>query len=460
MVICLMDQMQRTIGITGKWMMLLIALEYHTVIRYEMPIGSVESEEVDYIEFAQTLQEIGFTNVITEEIVDIDPDTFDGEFRNEILIDGISSFEAGELVPYDQEIKIINHRPFEKYDIKVAIDFEGNWFFDKYDVIVKFDGKDQGTIPHGGNANYSFRVKGGNYKLELYKVDDSSVKGEWDFGEVASDIDGAYVIKGHTSNIDVSKNYEDRDIAVGADEIKMPVHVDSYLNRDNLEVDKELKALGFSNVKRMVYYDLNSPDGEGLTNKVVINGNGSFKKGEVYKKNTDVVVYFRSQKSNDPAVIEENKRREEQEKKEREKKLEEDRKANTVLTINNSDEFAELMKLEDQTDSKTIRTFVNMHKGEKVDFDGCVAYMDNAVNTLTDKKMKTRFDVAIVGGDYNAKRVYGPFFAFENVNFYDMNVSGTDTVAEGGNYKFKAIVEGFNEKGNYIILKPVSTVAR
>ena len=73
---------------------------------------------------------------------------------------------------------------------------------------------------------------------------------------------------------------------------------------------------------------------------------------------------------------------------------------------------------------------------------------------------KTRFDVCIAGGNYTSDKVYGPLFAFEDVNYYDMNVSGSDTVAEGMNFTITAKIKGFNEEGCYIILEPVALKTR
>lgn len=124
------------------------------------------------------------------------------------------------------------------------------------------------------------------------------------------------------------------------------------------------------------------------------------------------------------------------------------------LTIDNNDAFAKLMKITDQTDETTIRSFANAHIGDVIAFDGCIALVAKNGN------YKTRFNVCLVGVDYDADRVYGPIFAFENVNYTDMNVSGTDTVAEGMNFRITAEIVGFNEEGCYIALDPVSLVAR
>ena len=51
-------------------------------------------------------------------------------------------------------------------------------------------------------------------------------------------------------------------------------------------------------------------------------------------------------------------------------------------------------------------------------------------------------------------------FTFEDVNFSDMNVSGSDEVSAGMNFRITAKVEGYNSEGAYIILEPISLKAR
>lgn len=127
---------------------------------------------------------------------------------------------------------------------------------------------------------------------------------------------------------------------------------------------------------------------------------------------------------------------------------------NCILTIENDAEFASLMRITDQTDSSTIKKFVNTHKGATIEFDGCIALV------MGHENYKTRFDVCLAGGNYDADRVYGPSFAFENVSYYDMKVSGSDKVEKGMNFRITAKILGFNDEGNYISLKPISLIAR
>ncbi len=124
------------------------------------------------------------------------------------------------------------------------------------------------------------------------------------------------------------------------------------------------------------------------------------------------------------------------------------------ITIDNDSDFSALMQITDQTDAVTIKRYVDAHEGDVIEFDGCVAFM------MKHKNYNTRFDVLLVGGDYNAERVYGPLFAFEDVNFNDMNVSGADTVAGGMNFHFIAEIEDFSDEGGYIVLEPVSMKSR
>lgn len=125
-----------------------------------------------------------------------------------------------------------------------------------------------------------------------------------------------------------------------------------------------------------------------------------------------------------------------------------------TLTIDNNADFASLMSMENSTDTAKIKSFVNSHKKATIRFDGCIAFM------MPHGSYKTRFDVCMAGGNYDADKVYGPLFSFEDVNFSDMHVSGTDTVTQGMNFTITAKIEGFSDAGNCIVLEPVKLKSR
>ena len=123
------------------------------------------------------------------------------------------------------------------------------------------------------------------------------------------------------------------------------------------------------------------------------------------------------------------------------------------ITIDNNADFAALMRITNQTDAATIQKFVSSHIGHVIEFDGCIAFM------AQHGSYKTRFDVCMAGGDFSG-RVYGPLFAFEDVSFYDMNVTGSDTVAGGMLFRIAGKITGYSTEGGYIILKPVFLKSR
>lgn len=106
----------------------------------------------------------------------------------------------------------------------------------------------------------------------------------------------------------------------------------------------------------------------------------------------------------------------------------EETKLPDILTIDNNQDMAKIMKITNQGDTKTISAFATKYKGKTIKFNVCIALM------MKHENYKTRFDVAIANGDYKEKRVNGPLFSFMDVNYYDMNVSGSDSVAAGMNF--------------------------
>ena len=296
-----------------------VVITYHTVKRIAVPMSSDKVASTDYMEVENQFKANGFTTVNSREVVDLDPDVFSGEFKNEITIDGVSSFAEGDQFPYDSSVSIVCHKPYKKYTIKAHVDCVGNWFFNKYDLNVSFDDGTSETLKHGGEADYEFRVKEGSYKLVFTSAEDSSVTGTIPFENVNCDIEGSYKINCEASSVDITTVFEDRNVELAEDEIKLPVTMSEYFNKNYLDVEKELKDLGFTNIKRMVYYDIVFGwSDDGYTSEIIIDGNKDAKKGEVYKKDVEVAIYYHTLTENDPKVIEQKKAEEEKKKKEEE----------------------------------------------------------------------------------------------------------------------------------------------
>ncbi|VDN47482.1 protein of unknown function [Petrocella atlantisensis] len=124
-----------------------------------------------------------------------------------------------------------------------------------------------------------------------------------------------------------------------------------------------------------------------------------------------------------------------------------------AINITNSTDFAAIMSLKDPGDP-LVQAFAEAHKGDVVEFDGCVGLI------LPHTGMKTRFDVLLVGGDYNENKGSGAYFSFIDKNFYDMKVLGADTVTKGMDFHITGKIKEYNEEGKFIEIDPISLEAR
>lgn len=206
----------------------------------------------------------------------------------------------------------------------------------------------------------------------------------------------------------------------------MIVPVEDYIGTDYKLLKEELESYGITNI---VVESVKTEDSKYKNNTIkefTINGK-TYKPFDEFQKDDEFkIVYWEVKETKLP----------------------------DILTIDNNKDMAEIMKITNQGDAKTISAFANKYKGKTIKFKGCIALM------MKHENYKTRFDVAIANGDYKAKRVYGPLFSFIDVNYYDMNVSGSDSVAAGMNFTITGKIIGFNSEGNYIELEPVSLVKR
>ena len=306
-----------------------------------------------------------------------------------------------------------------------------------YDVCLLDLEKNETDFEWGGDDHKAFTItmrdsENGSYWKEETLVVFTAEEGEYEFNTVYEYIDSK---------------------VVDEDEAAAPQSASDYKFGNYKDAESELQAAGFTEISYEILYDIVLGwTQEGEVDSISINGNADFEKGDVFKKNSPVVITYHMKEEDDP-----NKPTETDPPEDGEPSTEETvqpEPVRTNITVENNDDFAALMKITDQTDSATIKKFANSHSGSVIEFDGCIALM------MHHEDYKTRFDVAIAGGNYGSDRLYGPLFAFEDVNFYDMNVSGTDTVADGMNFRITAEIVGYSEAGGYILLEPVSLKAR
>lgn len=472
------------------------------------PIAATDCVGKDYSSIKSDFSSAGFTNIKVEKVEDLKGSESDKLNTVEsISVNGNAEFTQEQEFKKTDEV-VIRYHAYEKCTVTIHVDFIPNLIFSTYDVELLWNGIEKGTLEHGEDQDFEFTVDPGEYTIAFESAESSSVKGEVSL-TVDCDIEASYKISCYSDKVRVETLYVDRLTELAEGEVKLDVAASEYKYENYEDVTTALKTLGFTNIKYNVLYDIVFGwTDEGEVESVSIAGSSDFNRGDVFIADAEVIITYHMPEDADPSNITMNKSSSSyegidyleveqifkglgftnitldgttiestsytvgevfeveidgysfdsgdvfkpDEKVEIKYYIVEEPMPN--ITIDNDADFAALMKITDQTDAATIKQFVNTHIGDVIEFDGCVALM------MKHENYNTRFDVAMASGDYDSDRVYGPLFAFEDVNFYDMNVSGTDTVAQGMNFHIVAEIKGYSEAGGYIILDPVSMTGR
>ncbi|WP_327418571.1 DUF4839 domain-containing protein [Streptomyces sp. NBC_01233] len=129
--------------------------------------------------------------------------------------------------------------------------------------------------------------------------------------------------------------------------------------------------------------------------------------------------------------------------------------ATEVITPQNNPEFAALLKADTCDDANL--DFATRHKSQTVAFDGSI------VNMAPHGDYDTRYDFLLGPGDKGPNTTVGPAFKYEDVNIFDLKLTGKKipaTVGAGDKFRFVAEVGEFNTDQCLFILHPVSTENR
>ncbi len=243
---------------------------------------------------------------------------------------------------------------------------------------------------------------------------------------------------------------------------------------DYKEVIKRFEEKGFVNIKTEKMDDLVTgwltKDGE--VEKVSVDGDVDYSPDVWYPNDVEVLITYHTfpEKSNTSA-----KETLSEDEKESQKEIQEMQSSNVqedvsesdltdivvenqgiTLTVDNSEEFANFMNVKSEVDP-LIEEFVSKNIGNTIVFEGNIAHMMNHGN------YDTRYDILIYAGDYSETTASGPIFKFEDVNVFDLNLSGEnipDTIDMGMNIIITAEIEEYKEQTGITFLKPVKTEVR
>lgn len=331
-----------------------------------------------------------------------------------------------------------------EYAVSVEIECVENLLFSKYDVDVYLDDSWQGTISHGTTETYNLNLTKGGYEIKFVSTEDDEVTGAVSI-DIYQDESLKYKISCISSQINV-ETIQGTVSAHGEDEAAMPRSASSYKFENYTDVQTELSEVGFTNISFEILYDIVIGwTEEGEVDSVSVGGNTEFEQGDIFKKDVAIVITYHMPEEDNP-----NKPAESEEPNSTTEPVTEPVEN---LTVENCPDLAALLSLRDPGDP-SVSTFASKYSGHVIEFDGCVMNMQHHGD------YDTRWDVLLGAGDYNENSALGPNFHLTDVNFYDMNVSGGDSVYAGLNVHVVAEVGDYNSNSQLFELEIISMTIR
>lgn len=200
---------------------------------------------------------------------------------------------------YEEEIPVVKH------NVKVHIDFTENLILSRYNVILSLENEKE-TLEHGQNKDLEFLLEEGNYTLTFVSSEDSSIKNEITI-DVKNNMEVGYKISCHYDRIAVENLYTDIEEKLAEDEVEIKNDKSEYVYKNYKDVIKKLEEVGFTNIVEKPMYDIVIGwTEEGEVDNVTINGLDTYKRGNVFKKDAEVVVSYHLKEDDYPAKNVEN----------------------------------------------------------------------------------------------------------------------------------------------------------
>ena len=276
-----------------------VIITYHSFKCIDVPLSSDESKNMETDALIKTFKEAGFINISTEEENDLDPDTTQVKFENHISINETTSFNTDAKFPLNADIKIVTHKPYEKYTLKVTIDFVPNIMFSNYDVKLNVAGKTE-TLSHGKDAEFEYRLKPDKYTLAFSSADDSSVNGTVEL-ELLGDTEASYKINCYSDEVSIETLYVETKSAIGEKEAMVPSSATDCVYQNYKDIETSFQNAGFTNITTKILYDIVLGwTAEGEVEQVSIDGKTDFIRGTVFAKDAVVVITYHMNEEDDP----------------------------------------------------------------------------------------------------------------------------------------------------------------
>lgn len=269
-----------------------IVIEYHHLKRIPFPLSAEDAAIIPYAEVAKGLVEAGFSNVVTDELYDLDPAKSQGGFKTELTADGFDHLPVNEAVPFDTKITVAGHYPFEKYAVKLTIDFYSNWFFDKYGVRVTFAEEAPVELEHGEDHSYEQNLAAGSYKLRIESLENAELYKEINV-TVSSNMNVTYELRCHSDELELKQIKLEAPDMLATGEAQLTYSSDYFLRKNQSNTIELLTQMGFKNIKAVPVKDLVwGSTSAGMVASVSINGKTTFSHGDRFPDNAAIIVSY------------------------------------------------------------------------------------------------------------------------------------------------------------------------
>lgn len=235
--------------------------------------GNNKSDKSKSIESIEVSEEIAVVNVVNKTLADAETSLKNAGFTNITTnVDSNAnktewvvteqSVEAGQLIHAEDSIELTCAL---KCKLFIDVTSEGNFFLNKYDIIISLDGEELGSVSNGKEFTHLEDVLSGKHELIFCKAGDPSVKSTRPI-TVSGNMTYACDLAHDSDSIDI-KNESIKD-DVGDSELEV-IDVTGMVLSEAIE---KLSSIGFSNIREEPYSDIWDKDNWLVTSQNVAAG--------------------------------------------------------------------------------------------------------------------------------------------------------------------------------------------
>lgn len=184
------------------------------------------------------------------------------------------------------------------YHVKIS-----NMPIEEYNKYVQLCEDIGFNIDYSKQEKYYYAEHSKGYELSIRyigaNVIEITVEGKIAEKDLSSTSDNSTI-----ENVNNDENANDNTLK--KDEIRMEHYASYYHDKEFNDVISELKKLGFTNIKSKAIYDLGTGFWDSLSlnqvNKISINDNEDFDEGDVFKKDSKIVITYQDLEMNNPNI--------------------------------------------------------------------------------------------------------------------------------------------------------------